>query len=182
MRRASLFRPPPTRRTSGGPARSALADTSPLTRTTLTGLALSRAFALMTASRRSPVVILATSGAIDWAWAVAESTARSAAWERSNSASGTRTETSTSEQAASTSRLMRSLMAGSRRSAALDSDPAHGVDVARLLRRLPEFAAQPRDVDVHRLVGPAVGHPPHVGEQIPPANHLPGVQREVVDR
>src|SRR5215472_19386934 len=96
--------------------------------------------------------------------------------------SGTRRETCTRGLATTTSRMMRSLMAGSRRSAELDSDSAHGVEVPRLLSRLPELAAQPRDMNGYRLVGPAVGYAPHVGEQVPPGDHLAGVQREVVQQ
>src|SRR5579871_758689 len=177
MRRASLFSPAATLRTSAGPACSARAERSP-------------------AARRSAVLATSASGRTrDPVSRVAPSTlttsapsptqpSTSQAWEsgRSTSASAPSTEISTSELAASTIRTMRSLMSGSRRSAELDSDPAHRVDVSRLLRRLAELAAQPRDVHVHRLVGPAVGHPPHVGEQIPPGDHLPGMQREVVQQ
>src|SRR5262252_9461207 len=177
MRRASLFRPVPARRTSAGPACAARADRSP-------------------AARRSAVVATSPSGRTrDRVIKVAmipltasaprptqPSTSQVWGWGRSSTSIAARTEISTSELAASTSRTMRTLMAGSRWSAELDSDPAHRVDVARMLRGLPELAAQPRDVDVHRLVGPAVGHPPHVGEQVPPGDHLAGVQGQVVQQ
>src|SRR5215471_6379399 len=177
MRRASLFRPVPARRTSAGPACAARADRSPPARrsavvaTSVSGPTRDRVIRMamtpLTTSAPRP-----TQPSTSQVWGSGRSSTQSAA----------RTEASTSTLAASTSRTMRTLMTGSRWSAELDSDPAHGVDVARLLRRLPQLAAQPRDVDVHRLVGPAVGHPPHVGEQIPPGDHLAGVQREVVQQ
>jgi hypothetical protein len=77
-------------------------------RKTVTGVLVS-AFTWSTVSRRLLVVSVVTSGASDWASAVAALTARSAASVRSTSASGTRKETRTRELVATTSRLMRSL-------------------------------------------------------------------------
>ena len=76
----------------------------------MTGWALSSAFTCSTASLRLAVSSVATSGAIHWAWTVAELTARSAANVRSTSASGTRKEIRTMELIAITSRAIRSLM------------------------------------------------------------------------
>ena len=104
-----------------------------------------------------------TSGAMDCAWSVAVLTARSAASVRSTRASGIRKDTSTREPIATTSRMTRSLMAAR---AELDPDPADRMQVAGLLSGLAELAAQPRDVDVDRLVRAAVRHPPDVGEQV----------------
>src|SRR5438552_6512148 len=177
MRRASLFRPVPTLRTSAGPACSARADRSPSARRSAV-LATSVSGPTSDRVSRAAMTPLTSSAARP----TQPSTSQVWGWGRSSTQSAARTDASTSELAASTSRTMRTLMAGSRWGAELDSDPAHGVDVARILRRLPELAAQPRDVDVHRLVGPAVGHPPHVGEQIPPGDHLAGMQREVVQQ
>ena len=75
----------------------------------MTGVSVS-AFTWSTVSRRPLVSTVVTSGAIDWASAVAALIARSAASVRSTSASGTRNETRTRELVATTSRLMRSLM------------------------------------------------------------------------
>ena len=75
----------------------------------MTGVLVS-AFTWSTVSRRLPTSSVVTSGASDWASAVAALTARSVASVRSTSASGTRKETSTRELVATTSRLTRSLM------------------------------------------------------------------------
>ncbi len=76
----------------------------------MTGVLVS-AFTWSTVSRRLLVARVVTSGARDWASAVAALIARSAASARSTSANGTRKETSTRELVATTSRLMRSLTA-----------------------------------------------------------------------
>ena len=67
----------------------------------------------------------------------------------------------------------------SRRGLELDAHAAHGVQVAGLGGGLAELAAQPRQVDVDRLVGAAVGLAPHLGEQLAPGHHLGRAAGEV---
>jgi hypothetical protein len=85
-------------------------SSAPDGRKTVSGVSVC-AFTWSTVSRRLLTASVGASGAIDWASAVAALTARSAASARSTSASGTRKETRTRELVATTSRLMRSLMA-----------------------------------------------------------------------
>ena len=66
--------------------------------------------------------------------------------------------------------------------AELDPDPADRVQVAGLLCGFAELAAQPGHVDVDGLVRAAVGHPPDMGQQIPPGHHLAALQRQVVQQ
>ena len=70
------------------------------------------AFIVSSSSCRLCWLRVGISNASDWASAVAVLIARSAARERSTSASGTRNETSTRELVATASRMMRSLMGG----------------------------------------------------------------------
>ena len=94
---------------TAGETGAGLPSSRPDGRTIVTGVLVS-AFTWSTVSRRLAVSSVVTSGAIDWACAVAALIARSAASVRSTSASGTRKETRTSELVATTSRLMRALM------------------------------------------------------------------------
>ena len=57
--------------------------------------------------------------------------------------------------------------------------PAHGVQVAGLGGGLAELAAQPRQVDVDRLVRPAVRLAPHLGEELTARHHLGRAAGEV---
>src|SRR5260370_3937961 len=57
-----------------------------------------------------------------------------------------------------------------------------GVEVAWPLRGLPQFPAQPREVDVHRPVSAAERHLPDMREQVPPADHLSCVEGQVMQQ
>src|SRR5204862_6020693 len=61
----------------------------------------------------------------------------------------------------------------------LDADAADGVQVPGPGGRLAELAAQPGDVYVDGLVAAAVRLAPHVGEQLPAADHPAGALGEV---
>jgi hypothetical protein len=101
------------------------------------------AFARRKATLRSGMPSVSTRPAMNWASTVAALTARSAWKVRSSSASGTRNETRIIELIATASRMMRSLMGASWGCGELHADPAHGVQVPRLLRALAELPAQP---------------------------------------
>src|SRR5215469_8918181 len=57
-----------------------------------------------------------------------------------------------------------------------------GVQIAWPLRSLPQFPAQPREVDIHRPVGAAVRQTPDMCEQVPPGDYLPRVESQVVEQ
>ena len=105
------LRPLAARRTSAFRGAGAPRDV-PSGRNTVTGVVLFSAFTWATVARRRLVPSVGTNGAIHWALTVAELTARSAASVRSTRASGIKKETSTRELAATTSRMMRSLIGG----------------------------------------------------------------------
>src|SRR5262245_35118223 len=116
----------------------------------------------------------ASVGPIDVTSRSAAAMARSRAAERTRAPSGTAKATTTSEVVASTTRTMRrrtGVSAGGGGDEA-HADPSHRVQIAGLGARLPQLAPQPRQVDVDRLVGTAVGLLPDLGQQLAPGHHL----------
>src|SRR5215469_794121 len=133
-------------------------------------------------SRRFCVDCVARNGATNWALIVALETALLEANVRSSSASGSMNETRISDPIASTSRMTRSLISGSRWRGQLHPDTPDGVQVSWPLGALPELAPQPGDMHVNGLVGATVGHPPDVSQHISLRHHLASPHRQVIQQ
>ena len=126
-------------------------------------------------ARRAGVAVqsLATTRATFRAAWSAALMARSAARVRTSRQSGITKATTTADVVARTSHEIRlPHQAVGRDPTSRTPTPRTLMQVARLGRRLPELAAQPRQVDVDGPVGAAVRLPPNLGEQLALGDHL----------